>query len=284
LTRKIDSPAAAPPPASLPRFGHIPFEGRYLYAAMIALFGAIWLLSGNFVDVWQPVSDAFPARQAVVYGSGLAFLASAAALLYRPTARIGAIVPIIVFLLFVWRWVTRIILLPAVAGTWSGCGEEFIPVLAAILILATDPVSGSAPRFIVTACRILFGLFAVAFGLLHFEALQQTADMVPGWIPGSGEFWARATGVAHAAGGVALILNVRPRLAARLLAAMYLMFELVIWIPKLFVTPDQPITWTGNAVTVVLAASALVLADAMRGMRKSSTAKSREEMTAGHAA
>ena len=78
-----------------------------------------------------------------------------------------------------------------------------------------------------------------------------------------GEFWARVTGVAHAAGGVALILNVRPRLAARLLAAMYLGFELLIWIPRLVATPDQAATWTGNAVTVVLAASALVLADAI---------------------
>jgi uncharacterized membrane protein YphA (DoxX/SURF4 family) len=244
--------------------GRVRFEGRYLYALMIALFGAIWLVSGDFVDVWQPVSDSLPARQAIVYGSGLAFLVSAAALAYRPTSRVGSVAPIIVFLLFVWRWVTRIILLPKVAGTWSGCGEEVIPVIAAVVILTTDRVSGLAPPRVVGGCRILFGLFAVAFGLVHFEALEQTAQMVPAWIPGSGAFWARATGVAHAAGGVALIIGFRPRLAARLLAAMYLVFELLIWIPNVWTAPDQPITWMGNALTVLLAASALVLADALR--------------------
>ena len=170
--------------ASSPRTTQFRFSGRHLYAAMIGLFGAIWLLSGNFVDIWQSVSDTFPGRQALVYASGLTFLVSAGALAYRPTARMGSIAPILVFLIFVWRWVTRIIVLPAVAGTWSGCGEEFIPVIAAVLILAADPISGSVPHWLLATCRILFGLFAVAFGLVHFEALQQTAEMVPGSIPG----------------------------------------------------------------------------------------------------
>jgi uncharacterized membrane protein YphA (DoxX/SURF4 family) len=234
--------------------------GRYLYAATIAVFGAVWLLSGGFVSIWQPLPDVVPAPRGIAYLSGLAFLLSAAALLYPPTARYGAIAPILVFPLFVWQWTTRIILLPAVAGTWSGTAEEVVPIVAAMLILPTDGGSKAAPSWLLMTCRILFGLCAVSFGIVHFEALQQTADMVPAWLPGSGSFWAKATGIAHAVGGLALILNFKPRWAAGLLAVMYLLFDLLIWLPKLVTAPADPIVWAGNAMTVILAASALVLA------------------------
>jgi uncharacterized membrane protein len=103
----------------------------------------------------------------------------------------------------------------------------------------------------------------VSFGIIHFDALEPTAKMVPTWIPGSGTFWAMATGMGHIAGGVALITNVHARLAAQLLAAMYLGFEILIWVPAAWSTPGDPIAWGGNAITIALAASALVLGDAL---------------------
>jgi uncharacterized membrane protein YphA (DoxX/SURF4 family) len=237
-------------------------EGRHLFGLCIMLIGAIWLASRNFVSVWQPLPESLPVLQSGAVAAGLLFLISGAALLFSRVARFGAIAAIPIFLLFVAKWITRIILLPTVAGTWSGCAEELVPVIGAVLILAWHPISGTRPRWVVSASRILFGLCAVSFGWVHFEALQQTADMVPHWIAGSGTFWAKATGIAHALGGLALLLNLRAQLVARLLAAMYFGFELIIWLPRLGDGFDQPIVWMGNAVTVIVAASALLLADA----------------------
>lgn len=247
-----------PFPAGLPRL-----EGRHLYAAMIALFGAVWLLSGDFVEIWQPPPENLPARQIVVYLCGLASVAGGAALLDRRAARFGAIAPVLIFPLFLWRWITRIILLPAVAGTWSGCAEDLLPWLAAVLILSADPKTHRVPDGVLAVCRIAAGLCAISFGAVHFEALEQTAAMVPQWIPGSGSFWAQLTGVLDIVGGIALVANLKPRAAAHSLAAMYMVFEILIWLPRLWENPGQAIVWTGNAVTIVLAASMLVLADSV---------------------
>jgi uncharacterized membrane protein len=238
------------------------FEGRFVYAAAAGMLGLIWLASGDFINVWQPVADGFPARSAVVYLSAGAFLASAVGLLFRRAAPVAAIVPTAVYLLFVWGWITRIILKPDVFGVWSGCAEELVLVIAGVLLITAGRPGRSGT--VVPVARVVFGLCAVSFGVIHFDALEETAKLVPEWIPGSGTFWAMATGLAHAAGGIALVVSFRGRIAARLLAAMYFVFELSIWLPMVWATPRDPIAWGGNAITIAIAASALVLADALK--------------------
>jgi uncharacterized membrane protein len=231
------------------------------------MLGIIWLRSGDFINVWQPVSDNLPARKSVVEIAALAMLASAAGLLFHRTARVAAAVPILLYLLFVWGWITRIMLLPTVFGTWSGCAEEVVLVIAGVLLLAT-PSDGPRPSAkAVAVCRILFGLCAVAFGIIHFDALAQTAQMVPGWLPASGKFWAMFTGACHAAGGLMLIFNFRARLAAYLLAAMYFVFELLVWVPMAWPFHFDPVAWGGNAVTIAIAGAAWVLGDVLAQRR-----------------
>jgi uncharacterized membrane protein len=76
--------------------------------------------------------------------------------------------------------------------------------------------------------RIVFGLCAVLFGGAHFAYMNMTAPLVPKWLPPSQIFWGYATGVFHIAGGVALITNIRARLAAILLTVMYALFTLAL--------------------------------------------------------
>ena len=257
LARSRQSAAAE----TFPHWRNWLLEGRFLYALAGAMLAVIWLASGDFINVWQPVAD-IPARMLVVRACGVALLLSSAGLLIRRSAAIAAVVPTLLYALFVWGWITRIMLLPRVFGTWSGCAEEVALVIAGVLLAAARPTE-PLPHHLVTASRILFGLCALSFGIIHFDALEPTAKMVPTWIPGSGTFWATATGVGHIAGGLALIANFRARLAAQLLATMYMAFELLIWVPAVWATPGDPIAWGGNAITIAIAASALVLGDAV---------------------
>src|ERR1041385_7644004 len=120
-------------------------KGRYLYALGAAMLGVIWLGSGDFINVWQPVTESFPARKAFVELSAIAMLVSSAGLLLHRTARIAAVVPTLLYLLFVWGWITRIMLLPAEFGTWSGCAEELVLVIAGALLLAAEPQNQAPP-------------------------------------------------------------------------------------------------------------------------------------------
>ena len=265
---EMTDPGLAPAATTAPRASRS-FGGRYVYALGAAMLAIIWLTSGDFINVWQPVSDNLPARRLFVEVSAIAMLVSSAGLLVRRTARIAALVPTLLYLLFAWGWVTRIMLLPTVFGTWSGCAEEVVLVIAGVLLF----VSARPDRFpnaaVETVCRIAFGLCAVSFGIIHFDALQPTAKMVPAWLPGSGTFWAMATGLCHAAGGLALIFNFRARLAAYLLAAMYLVFELLVWVPSAWPVHADPVVWGGNAVTIAIAGSAWVLGDVLGERRNS---------------
>ena len=47
------------------------------------MLAIIWLTSGNFINVWQPVSDNLPARKLFVEVSAIAMLVSSAGLLVR---------------------------------------------------------------------------------------------------------------------------------------------------------------------------------------------------------
>jgi uncharacterized membrane protein YphA (DoxX/SURF4 family) len=93
--------------------------------------------------------------------------------------------------------------------------------------------------------------------------------MVPTWIPGGSAFWAWLTGLAHLAAGLALIAGIQPILAARLLAAMFLVFQLCVWAPGLFTVPANHVIWSGNAVNLSAVAAAWVLADWLARARRS---------------
>src|SRR5207245_1858360 len=116
-------------------------------------------------------------------------------------------------------------------------------------------------RRVMVGCRIVFGLCAISFGLTHFEAMKQTAEMVPGWIPGSGNLWAVITGVADVLAGVALVAGIGATLAARMLTLMFGSFGVLIWIPILAGSPTEHQPWAGNGVNLSLIAAAWVIAD-----------------------
>lgn len=122
----------------------------------------------------------------------------------------------------------------------------------------------------------------MAFGFNHFFALEQTAGMVPTWMPPSQMFWAIATGVFHAAAGLAILSGIQALLAARLLGCMMLGFSAFVWLPNLAGSPTVHMTWAGNAVNLALAGSAFVVADSLaRRSRLTASAPTRSQGDVG---
>ena len=110
--------------------------------------------------------------------------------------------------------------------------------------------------------RIAFGICAVLFGVAHFVYMDMTAPLVPHWLPPSGVFWGYATGVAHIAGGVALITGIQARLAAILTTVMYASFTPLVHIPALLADPSR-FWWSENALNLALVGAAWVVADSL---------------------
>lgn len=242
--------------------------GRRVFGAAAIIFGAIGLIWGEFVTIWQPVRGVSPGTQTVLaYLAAACLLGGGIAVQWRRRARPGLLVLAFVYMIFAAFWLPRVILLPRIAGTWSGFAEQFCLVVAAMMAfvaLSDSDARSRAPALLVG--RVLFGLCAISFGVVHFEALKQTADMVPSWLPPNQRFWAGATGVAHLLAGVAIATGIRATLAARLLTAMFVGFGLLVWLPSLVAQPLVHRVWGGNAMNLAAAGAAWIVADVLAAM------------------
>jgi uncharacterized membrane protein YphA (DoxX/SURF4 family) len=172
------------------------------------------------------------------------------------------------FTIFALLWTPRILLLPHIVAVYAGFAEQLAVAIAGILgWLALRSAETPRRDRLAAALRIAFGICAIFWAFNHFTNIPETARMVPAWIPGGGPFWAWATGLAHLAAGLALIAGIRPVLAARLLAAMFLVFQLCVWAPGLFTTPANHVVWSGNAVNLSAVGAAWLLADFLARVR-----------------
>lgn len=239
-----------------------PESGRRAFALGALVLGVAQLVFGDFAVMWEPVQPGVPYRAVLSYLTGALLIVGAACAWPRRTARIGAVIVGAIHLVFALLWLPRVIGFPQIYGTWGGMFEELAPATGALVLYGMmdgdDPARGER---IAQIGRYAFAICALSFGIEHFTALAQTAAMVPTWIPGSGRFWAVATGTFHVLAGLAILTGVLATLAARLLAAMLIAFGIAIWLPRIVAAPNAHATWAGNGVNLVIAGAAWIVAD-----------------------
>ena len=225
----------------------------------LGLIGLVW---GDFATVWQPVQPTVPHRTLLAYLFGAALLAGGTAIQWRRSARVGLAVVAGMHMIAALAWLPRIIHYPQLFGVWSGFAEQFCLVTAAAIAYAALTRDGppSATR-VAEVSRVLFGICAVMFGIVHFTALPQTANMVPSWLPPNQRFWAILTGLAHVMAGLAILSGVQAALASRLFTAMLLTFGALVWLPSLIASPTKHMVWAGNAINLAIAGAAWMVAD-----------------------
>jgi hypothetical protein len=189
---------------------------------------------------------------------GLLFILAGVGCQQRRTLIPAGLILCALYLLLSLGWLNRVFALPGVIGTWLGFSEQIALAIggAAIALQAL----GHRPRA-ATACRVAFGICQLIFGLGHFLSLPETIALTPAWLPPGQAFWALATGVAHFAGGAALIIGFRPVATTRLLAAMFAMFGLLVWLPLLVADPSAAVPWAGNAINLALIGAVFALGD-----------------------
>ena len=225
--------------------------GRTAFAAVLIALGVQGLITGRFTPVWQPVPPNVPAREVLAYLCAVVSLACGAGLLWRRTARSAA--RALLALLVVWLIVFRggdIVRDPKSFGSWDGCAETAV-IVAAAWLLSGLPAS---------VARVLFGLSLVAFGAGHFVYPKETAALVPHWLPAHLP-WAYATGCAFLAAAVAVLINVRTRLAASLAALEIGLFTVLVWVPIVFAGSPTRSDWSEFGISAALAAGAWVVAE-----------------------
>ena len=82
----------------------------------------------------------------------------------------------------------------------------------------------------------LFALTIVSYSLDHFLYAKQAVGYVPSWVPYP-LFWLYFTGTALSCSGIAILLNIKRRLAASLLGIMIFSWVVILHIPYALSAP-----------------------------------------------
>lgn len=249
--------------------------GHALFGIAVAGLAMLNLTYGNFAPIWEPFPVWLPWPELLAYGSGVILLAASAGLFFARTAWVSAIIIAAYELVWVMARARPVLLQPLIIGNWYGVSEALGPLLGALTLYAVLRRPHAAPAAVMTGdralrvARILFGAACVVYGAAHFAYASYTASMVPAWLPARTPF-AYLTGAGHAAAGLGLLAGVLPRLAATMEATMMSLFGVLVWLPSFFAhpapqwaTPAQN-QWSETVVTLLLAASAWIVAASLR--------------------
>jgi uncharacterized membrane protein YphA (DoxX/SURF4 family) len=244
--------------------------GIYVYGVSTIALGVIGLVWADFANDWQRVPKDVPYREAFACTAALYELLGGAAILWRRTARVGAMMLALIYSVFAWLWVLPVVASPQVYDVWGNFFEEFSLVIAAVVICLwlTPPDSVLAGRTVqIARC---YGICVISFALEHLFYVRETATFVPAWIPPGQLFWAIATAFFFLLAAFSILSGILAGLASRLLTAMIVGFEVLVWAPRLFAFPPEHFSWAGNGICLVLAGGSWVVADSINESRRAS--------------
>jgi hypothetical protein len=240
--------------------------GRCVFGLASIGFGALTFVWHDF-NVWQQIRPlgAMPETVHVLLLNVIALLEilGGAAILWRRTARAGAVALGIVYLFFAMLWLPLFFTPPLIFDRLANFFEQFSLVSGAIIVYATVRSSRDS-RARTRLARIGYYGFAIcviSFTLDQALYLHGTAHFVPKWIPPGQMFWAILTTVAFALAAVALLTGICALLAARLTTLMIAAFGLLVWLPAAILHPQLAIAWFGNAENWAICGAAWIVAD-----------------------
>ena len=226
--------------------------GRHLFGVASLAFGLITLVWHDYNGWHQP--------RYLVYATAVALILGGAAIQFPRTAKTGAAVLTVVYLVFALQCLPGIVAAPRIFNSWGNFFEQFSLVAGAAIVYARLS-SARSPETQTRIGRILVGVCTASFTLEQAFYLHPTATLVPKWLPPNPMFWAVATTVFFGLAAVALLTNRMALLAARLLTIMLLIFGLVVWVPLLLSDPHSHTNWSETAETFAIAGTAWILAD-----------------------
>jgi uncharacterized membrane protein YphA (DoxX/SURF4 family) len=242
--------------------------GIYVYGGAAIFLGVLGVVSGDFATAWQNVGPNVPLRAPLAYLTAVIEFAGGVALLFPRTARIGALALTAVYSVFTLIWAPKAFVNLGNFDPIGNVFEEFSLVAAGLVLCAIFSPAGSSMARRRNFFVLLFGICPISFGIVHIIDMPGLLGAIPAWLPPARMFWAYATTIGFFAAAVAILTGIMAPLAARLLTAEIVIFELLFWIPNVYNGPKIHFNWAGNGISIAIAGAAWVVSDAISAAAK----------------
>jgi len=242
--------------------------GMYVYGATAIALGVIGLVWRDFATNWQRVGPDVPHRVLLACLAAVVEVCGGLALFSRRTARLGASMLALFYAVCVALWVPRLVAAPAVYDGWGNFFEETSLMIGGLVLCAAlaPPDSVFARRE--SLISRLYAICVISFGAEHFIYFSGAATWVPPWLPPGQKFWVAVTGACFLLAAASILTGILSGIASTLLTIMILLFEALVWVPKLFAAPHDHFAWSGNGICLVMGAAAWVVADSIHRRRE----------------
>lgn len=239
-----------------PYFMKTALYGRLLFGASALLFGIITFMWRD-ADTWQNET----LRLGAIVGACLALaqIVGGVALPFARTARFASIVLGVVYAIFTLACVPGIVSKPGVYVEYGNFFQWLSLVCGALAAFAATETNAARSIILGRAARLGIGVCAVSFTLAQIVYLRFTATLVPAWIPPNQIFWTILTTVAFGLAAIAILINVRARLALQLMTLMLALFGLLVWVPRLIAHPEMHGNWSEFAINFLVTGAAWIV-------------------------
>ncbi len=245
-------------------------QGRYLFAVAIIAFGVLHFVFARYGEPTTPIIPFVPGYPWLAYLTGGVLLAAGLfiAANFRPLA--AALVLGMLFLLCVLvLQIARVAADPTNLGVRTVAFETLALCGAALTLAGTlrDERSSfgewdTLANALIHAGPYVFAICSVVFGIDHLQSLNFVGRLVPGWIPGSGLFWAWFTGIGFIAAGVSMATKVMARWGAFFLGLMFLLWFLLLHLPRVMSYPrsHNPAEWSSAFIALGMCGASWIMA------------------------
>ncbi len=245
--------------------------GSVFIAVPLATFAPEHFVGPEFVGNMVP--SYMPARWFWPYFIGCVLVAAATSLTFRKFLRLSSTLLGLMFFLFVcmiylpsalrhpdsrFAWIYLLRDLSFCAGAWA---------LASLYSRVASP---QLSKWMLLFARLVIAIAAIFYGIQHFLHPDFAPGVplelkMPSWIPFP-SVWAYLTGAILLAAGIALALNIKPRMAAASIGALMTfltLFPYMVMLVRAHSAPDFNEAINYVADTLLYAGAALALASAL---------------------
>jgi uncharacterized membrane protein len=235
--------------------GNLSNVGRIFYGIAIAGIGFLTIYYNDFPYMLIPPKHLWiPGLVMLAYISGALLILAGACIVFEKKARsISLLLGTVLLLIFCFYFIPYELMVSSNYmhfRDWENAAKELALSSGAFVIAScfSEENETALIRFLTKLIpfgTIFFSITIISFGVDHFLYAREAADYVPSWVPNH-IFWIYFAGTALLGSGLAIILKIKPALAATLLGTMIFTWFIILHIPRVIASP---VAYMGGEVT-----------------------------------